>query len=617
MKTSKSLLVFILLFTTLYSWYPDYTILATDFKLRSDFLSPAQIQSVSLAGLGPYFKNIYHNPLDDVFQNPAYLSYGPDNYLYLDVASEEYQQYDEIGVIPAYYRYDEIILEKTTVIDPYPYYWSPYSAAKPITVKEPVFRAVYLGKLPVIPLRFGITAEYFYNEEKFYRPYWYWGRWFFGYDALGAAYESDLMDPYQDYRLVESGENTETNTGYRLNGFLAIPLFRWLSLGLGVTYHVENTDGKYHDMDHWDDSDYADEYINHKDNYRNCTQDFNQNEIRAGLIWTPKENAHFGFTAGLTPGKLERTYVVNDTSNYFSAYNLNQQDSSVYRSHRSTEDTKHWTYDGNSMWGTIHGDISLSEGLLLRFSIHAEDAQADLDEKEDLWQSSYYYHTYRSTYNDTIYRRISESDSWVTLDRTGRGEFTRDRQRLSLGVDWTLSPTVRFIGGVCLDRIQISQNASEPFLGEKYSSQHYENNPWSDYTTRITTRIDDKQFSWWYDRSQTNIAVPLGLFIGFNENIEFQVGLTKIMEQVDVIEGYDLIVYHESTTKTVDGVITTDEDSSYVEGHEFPGDHYFVNEFQLNAGVSVKVRDRFKATAVITESILEPRSLKIGAQIIW
>lgn len=614
-KHSLIFTLFIIGSSNLFGWYPDYTILATDFKVRQDYLAPTRIRSVELVGLGDHFLNIYSSPLDDVFQNPAYLSFVPDNFVYLDIASEEYEPRYNQFAIPLY-GYGIESTAKTGVYIPEPYYWSPYSTAKTTHSKEPVFRGVYFGKIPVLPIRFGISAEYFYNEEEFYRPSWYWRGWYLE-DAMGAAYESDLIDPYNDYRLVESGTNIETNSGFRLNGFIAIPLFKWLSLGLGATLHLENTDGTYNDFDHIDDNDWSDEYLRHTDNYRNRAQTFDQNEVRAGILWSPKETIRFGLSAGFTPGNLDRSYAVTDSSNYISIYNQGQPDSSIYRSHGGSDNIKNWNYDGNSIWATFHGDIELSKNLLLRFSAHTEDANADLTEAEEFYQSSYYYRTYWYDYNDTSYRRLSESNSWAKMDRIGRGEFSRKNNRLTIGVDWSISPSIRFVGGVSLNHRNLIQTAEEPFTGEKYAQYYYDNYSWTHYTNKTTTALDDKQFTWKYERNQTTVAVPVGVFVGVTENIEFQIGLTKVMEQVDVDEGYDLVVYQESTTTTIDGVVTTEEDSAYVEGHKFPGDHYFSNKFNLNAGVSIKHKDRFKLTAVITESVLEPRSLKIGAQISW
>lgn len=610
MKHIKLIPILAIVLSQAYGWYPDYTILATDFQIRQDYLAPTRIHSIGLMGLGKNFVNIYNSPLDNVFQNPAYMSYVPDNYVYLDLASEEFEPQFATTTYPRY-GYGIETSAKTSYF-PDPYY---HSATESSEGKEPIFRAVYFGKTPILPFRFGITAEYFYNEEDFYRPSWYYGGWM--RDAMGADYSSELIDPYEDYRLVEAGTNTETNSGYRFNGFLALPLFEWLSLGLGATLHLENADGTYRDMDHRDDSDWADEYLRHTDSYRNRTQTFDQDEVRAGLIWSPKKTTRFGLSVGFTPGTLDRSSVVTDSSNYISIYKINQPDSSIYRSHGGSDNTQNWNYDGNSVWATLHGDITLSDGLLLRFSAHAEKAGADLTESENYYKGSYYYSSYWRTYDDTSYRRISESESWATMNRIGRGEFSRNHQRISIGVDWTISPSLRFVGGASLDHQNLKQKAEEPFIGEKYSHRHYEGYDWYNYSDKTNTKLDDKQFTWRNEQNRTSVAIPIGVLVGITDNIEFQIGLTKVMEHVDVDESYDLVVYHESSTTTVDGVVTIEEDSAYVEGHEFPGEHYFANKYHLNAGVSIKHKDRFKLTAVITESILEPRSLKIGAQILW
>jgi len=612
MEGSMKKFTFAIMFTVscslLYGWYPDYTILATDFQIRQDYLAPTKIRSVGLMGLGNHFLNIYNHPLDNVFLNPAYLSYGPDNYIYLDLASEEFE--------PRFNNVPGIGYDGIDIYSPYPYYWSPYTTTETVQGKEPLFRAVYLGKIPTLPLRFGITAEYFYNEEDFYRPYWYRSEWYTE-AAGGAEYSDELIDPYTDYRLVETGTNTETNTGYRLNSFLAIPLFNWLSLGVGTTLHLENSDGTYRDMDRKDDNNYADEYLRYSNSYKNRKQNFDQAEVRAGLIWSPKETVRFGVSAGFTPGSLSRTYVVTDTSNYFSLYNVNQPDSSIYRSFRRSDNIKKWDYDGNSVWASVHADITIRDGFLLRFSVHTEDSKADLDESEDFFGHSYYHRTFLYTANDTSYRYISESDSWATMDRIGRGDFLRKHQQITAGVDWSISPSLRFVGGLSFDYLNQKQEATEPFEGEKFSQRLYNGYSWTSFYDKTTTQLDDKQFAWWYERTQTILAVPIGVFVDVGNNIEIQVGFTKLMKQIDVEEGYDLIVNHESSTTIVDGITITEEDSAYVEGHEFPGDHHFSNKFNFNAGISIKHKDRFKLTAVITESIVEPRSLKIGAQILW
>ena len=164
MKQLKTTIITTLILSSIYGWYPDYTVLATDFKLRNDFLLPTQMNSINLVGLGNHFKNIYSHPLDNVFLNPAYLNFGPKNYLYFDLAGEEFNSYD-IMEYPSY-GYDEIVSSDYRSSD---YYWSPYREVENSVPREPIFRVVYLGQpFCELPLSIGFTAEYFYDQEKFY-----------------------------------------------------------------------------------------------------------------------------------------------------------------------------------------------------------------------------------------------------------------------------------------------------------------------------------------------------------------------------------------------------------------------------------------------------------------
>ena len=165
-KQLKTAIITTLLLSSIYGWYPDYTVLATDFKLRNDFLLPTQMNSINLVGLGTHFKNIYSHPLDNVFLNPAYLNFGPKNYLYFDLAGEEFYGNDinDIMEYPSYGYDDVAIAESSSYI---PDYWSPYREVENSAPREPIFRAVYLGQpFCKLPLGIGFTAEYFYEDRK-------------------------------------------------------------------------------------------------------------------------------------------------------------------------------------------------------------------------------------------------------------------------------------------------------------------------------------------------------------------------------------------------------------------------------------------------------------------
>lgn len=240
---------------------------------------------------------------------------------------------------------------------------------------------------------------------------------------------------------------------------------------------------------------------------------------------------------------------------------------------------------------------------------------ADLIESETMDRSQYYYSKYWYSYYDTTHHYLS--DSWAELNRDGNGNYTFDRQRFSLGVNWDISPKVRFIGGITYDNKVTERSAAEPFVGIKYSRLEMEGYSSYSYNSREETQEDEKEFRWHRTEAYSTTSVPLGVIISFLENFELQFGLTKVMKHTDIEEGYDLVVLKDKNTVTEDGVTTITEDSLYVEGHDFPGTNTFLNDIQFNAGLSLVSTDHFRLTAVITESILEPKSLRIGGQIVW
>lgn len=536
--------VSLLLLGSAYAWYPNYTVMVTDFPIREDYLQPVRLSSIELTGLGSNFQSLFHHPLDDAFMNPAYLSQNSRHYLYIDAARDEFEpRYEPGGIRPAY------IMEMGTqadVIMPYPFYWSPYREPVPDSASEPLLRLVYLGPLfgKSSPLHFGVSAEYYYNQTEFYRPTWYW----YGLrytDAFGAAMGEDLQDPYEDVRLAETGENVETNQGFRVNGMLSWSLFQRLHLGIGYSIHMETTDGTYQDWDIRNDNNYADDYRSYRNNQRDRIQDFVQQEVRAGLLLSAKKGTKLGVTAGVIPGTLERTYTVNDSSHYYSLYHYSSGDSSRYLNERGMQNEKEWAYDGHTLWGSVHGDIPLgtSRDMVLRFELRGSRTNADLDETESLYQQS----TYEQKYwiDDDQHYRHSESLSWATLERTGSGELTRENIRGTIGVDWKMSPTVRFIGGLTVNSRQQSQWANEPFEGEKYADYYYENYNYPEYSSRKIEESDDKTYAWHQDRTNLILALPFGVFIQVAEVFEIQLGLTKVMNQMDIEEGYHLNVHNE------------------------------------------------------------------------
>ncbi|MBC8400752.1 MAG: hypothetical protein H8E14_04625 [Candidatus Marinimicrobia bacterium] len=596
-----------IMLTVVQAWYPDYSVMVTDYVLPRDFLAPSRIQSIGLQALGPQFQRLYDHPLDNAFQNPAYLGQQENNYLYLDVAGEDNEYFEE-DISPVY---GGVYMDYSTTN---PYYWSPYRSIDPPQVEEPIARLIYLGKpLKILPLRLGTTFEYFYDREQFYQPFWYGWGWR-NMDALGAAYEETIADPYDDYRIVESGENLQDERGYRINTFVALPILPFLTLGARLTIQDKKIDGDYSDLNIRDDNYWADEYLSYYDVVKTRDQSFKQQDIALGALLQLGTGIKLGVTAGYVTGDIDRKLVESDTSRYFSRYYYNPDTNkvSIYNNNGAYASTKQWIYDGSTRYGELHGDITVNPDIALRWSAYYEKRSAELEELENMWRRSYHFSHYWSNW-DSVYHDY-ENISRTNLDRTGSGEYRFENWRFSIGANWQMSPAIRFSGGLVYDRQLDSKDAVEPFIGSKYS---YYSNDWSyDYSSE-TTQNDDKQFSWQRKETYVTLALPTGVVVELGKALELSLGLTKLIRSTDITEGYDLVVFKEETIKRIDGTVITQSDSAYVDGHTFPGTHTFIDEYRMNAGISFKYKDSFKITAALAESILEPRSFKIGAEFRW
>ncbi len=609
MNLKNPSLLMLVLVTGTYAWYPDYSVMATDYVLPRDYLAPSRIQSIGLQALGSQFQRLYEHPLDNAFQNPAYLGLQKTNYLYLDVAGDEAINYED-EIMPGY---GGSFMDLEYAMD-IPYYWSPYRAMESPKQDQPIVRLIYLGRpIKPLPVHLGTTLEYFYDREQFYQPYWYGWGWQ-SRDAVGAAFDENLADPYEDYRIVESGENLQDERGFRINTFAAMPILPFLTLGARLAVQNKKIDGNYSDLDIQDDNYWADEYLSYYDVVKTRDQNFKQQDIALGALLQIGTKIQLGATVGFVSGDIDRKLNEQDTSKYYSRYYNNPDTNKVniYNNHGAYSSTKQWNYDGNTNYGELHSDVVINPDVTLRWSAYFEKRSADLAELENMWRRSHHYSHY--WYNwDSVYHDY-ENSSRASLDRTGNGKYTFDRWRLSIGGNWQMSPTIRFSGGLVYDHQLDSKNATEPFIGSKYS---YYSNDWSYNYSSETTEYDDKQFSWQRKETYVTLALPTGVVVELGEALELSLGLAKLIRSTDITEGYDLVVFTEETIKRVDGTVITDSDSAYVDGHKFPGVHTFIDEYRMNAGISFKYKDSFKITAALAESILEPRSFKIGAEFRW
>ncbi len=587
-----------------FAWYPDYSVMATDFVLPNDFLESSRITSIRQLALGPDFQYLYLDPIDRVFRNAASLNELTQRYFYIDIAGNQKDQEQQAESSPGPY-----------LMDMMPYYWSPYRVNTEPKIREPLFRMAYFGKAfgETSPISLGVTLEYYYDQQPFYQPTWYW----YGYgvkDAMGYSLENS-PDPYNDYRQVEANNNALIQRGVSANGFVAFAINSTTSAGFKYGLFARNADGNYLNMDRHDEADWADDYLNYSRDNRVQAQDQLTHDFSGGLLRRYTNGSRFGLSAGVIFGDVNRKYTTADSTHYYYFRSVGPESYQYSESynHGGSLDEKKWKYSGTAIYGTIHGDRVVNPDVTFRVTIFGEKRWADLNESETLWRRSSYQYYYWSDYSSSAYRYSNYSSS--SLNRIGNGTYKYTHLTGSVGTEWRLSPFIRFFGGLYVDIRRDHKSANEPFLGEKFSE--YSHSDQYNPAYQSLTKIDDKKFHWYRDESYSTFAVPTGIIISVGEVLEFQVGLAKVLRAIDTAEGYDLVVYHDKEIKVLENSTRTQTDSAYVEGHSFPGTNDFVEEYQMNAGISLKYKENLRITGALRNSILNPSEFKIGAEFLF
>jgi len=585
----------------LFAWYPDYTVMATDFVLPADFLESGNMTSVRQMALGPYFRYLYLDEMERTFRNPASLGQFSHHYLYMDVAGNQQQETGPGYVTPA--MYDDRYI---------PYYWSPYRITTNTPEREPLFRLAYFGKpfSPEFPLSLGMTMAYSYDQQPFYQPYWY----YYGgtaESATGVKYDQS-PDPYNDYRQMEAGNNLNIQRGLSTNLFLAYAVKPRLFLGIRYGIQMKNSDGNYLNMDKHNEADWADDYLNYSRAVQDQKQDNLTQEISGGLLKSYENGSSIGFNIGMVVGDLSREYSSGDTSMY-RYYRFIGPDTFKYsrsNNHGNGFDNKKWDYNGKTFYSTLHGERVIDPDVTLRFTMFGEHRLADLTESENSNRRYYYHYYYWYDYNSVAYASTDHSREMLT--RSGTGTYRFSHITGSVGGEWHVTSSIRFLGGIYLDYRKDQKQAREPFQGNKFSdySSTYPTSP----GYQSLTKLDDKVFKWHREETYTTVAFPTGVLIEAGKSVEFQVGLTKVIRSSMTDEGYDLVVYHDKEIKIYNNNTSIQTDSAYVEGHDFPGTNNFSEEYQMNTGISLKFKQSLRVTGALQGSVFNPREFKIGAE---
>ncbi len=614
MNTLKSCLIaLVMISSNATAWYPEYTVLASDFVLGNNFLKPTTFHTMQVYSLGEGFQDLYSSPMDDISSNPAAgLMTASRHFVQLDLGGQQlfdnqepmFNEWRSGGVAYDYY---------------YPGPWSQYRQTEEKEDYEPAMRFVYLG-YPVKSLaktRLGLSFDWIYGISEFYQPYDNWG--FRLTDAMGSSYESSAEDPYNDYRLREAGDDENINQGFHLSLFIAQPLTSNTDIGARFTLGNEAVDGNYRDYNFNDQSGYYDEYVQFNEVQKERIQDFSSHELMLGTNTLRKDGSILGLSAGFITGNLERLFNEQDTSKYYSLMRdpypeFTLDDSVSYTRTSNHISNKSWVYDGQTFYGGLQYRSASESRIQYRFSVYGEKRLADLLESESMLQNSSHASRY-FYYYDTSLTQYS-SNSWATLERSGSGTLEQQSFRGSGGINWNVSPTFRFLGGIFVTWSDRQLSAEEPFQGEKYAYTYRDGNYYNNGTD-VVRQIDEKDFYWQRNERDFMLGIPVGFMLEFGQYFQLNSGLTKNFRKTEISENYDVIVQRYYHVKNSNGTITTIDDQDYVDGYEFPDIKTFDDDFDFNTGLSFIFSDNFSATVVFTNAFSDNYYMKLGAHLSW
>ncbi|NQV49398.1 MAG: hypothetical protein HQ507_02805 [Candidatus Marinimicrobia bacterium] len=617
MKKSTKLYILIIMFSMtspqIQAWYPEYSVLATEFPVRDDFLRPLSLHSTASLGLGEYFQYLYKTQPDFRFFDPTYPLENGKHFFYMDLGSERLWGTGDAmpGTSPIYYELSSAYIQDYA-------FWSPYRELSHEQIPEPALRLFYLTRLSesADALTLGGSYSLAYDETQFYQPYSF--DYFRNFDAMGAEY--DDSQAYEDYRLREAGDDESISTEQQLNLFLSKSISQRLSIGARLGIVRSQVDGNFGDFQFEDRSEWADEYEYYLDDDIKRNQSQKMNDINIGIAYKTPQHKRIAINAGIVTGNLDRTFSEVDTNRYYSI-NLNPDDnpvtldSNIYRSASFFRNEKDWGYTGRNYYLRMLAELPQDENLTLRIAGSAEWRKADLSESESMLRRSDYFNQYFASY-DGVWNRYS-SQSMAEVERSGSGEYSSEFYQLSAGADWQLQPGMRFFGGLFLEHSDRTQDAREPFVGSKHAATAIEGY-YYDYNTLETWQSDLKIFAWKQHQWRSTLAAPLGIEYQILPAIGLQLGVTKIFQRMRLTEGYDVIVEEYTYREVEDGVVTRDElDADYVDGYQYPVIKDFSDRFDFNAGLNIRSGDKLRVSMMLKRSSQGEYIVKVGGSISW
>lgn len=583
-------------------WYPD--IMASQFKPPAYFLGSSRYSSIGLLGLGEHFRGVYTDPLEEAFQNPAQLMAGPRSYLHLDFNSVDLAyRSSQGGWSGGVFPQDLFVAPR--IIPPIPPQVEPHYMPH-----EPLARALfYIQPLKALPLKLGVAYEFFYDQAPFSPYYSYWPPWGWGIRSDALFKDADAL--IAEVTAEPRPGNTLTDKGHRLHAFLALQPLRMLSVGLRYAYHTQRADGYFYEKIEDDSQEpWYNDYHWYNEKESSDGQTYSQHDIQAGASLALGVH-RLGLSVGLTSGDIARSYTMADT-NFNYSYYASEYDTSQYSSSSDLFTERKWDYIGEGRYGELHWATQLKSATI-RFTLFGERRRADLTEAESFQQHEqsynrwYRYHSYDSTEHSSSSWHVSDQD----IERTGTGEFTRERYRFSAGVEWHLESHVRPYYGLVVDWNGLELAATEPFDGSWSRTNVWE----SDSTAELEDVV--KTYDWLRQEKVLTVVVPIGMILEIGKAVEVRVGIAPRFTQLVQNESWKEHISQRHWERYQSGNLVQEDQTDVTKTHTEPPLEEFISDLPLNSSISVKGGEHFRFTMALSNGVILVDRVKIGLELRW
>jgi hypothetical protein len=488
--------------------YFDNQVLEKGFERTDFFFTPSYLNPYGLEGFGPVVSGLVIDPLLDIQLSPslARTDSTRGTSIYLDFRStreqSDYQDYP-------------IFLEGDYRGIGLPYYSAPsYRPAEPVLSAAVFFRPSQKLAGLVVGATYRVLADnqsYYAVPQNIYRssP---------GLDFSGEAVGNGSV-PIID---VYGGSDRMNQVGHFPSLFAAYQITPEWRAGVRAAFARFDRDGESGSS--YNQQPFENSNTSVSSQFQGRSQSYRHLDLSIGIDGLLSSSTAAGGSVGRLTGDADQ--VRESTNRYISRYGSATGaiigDGSDYRSGGFSD--AGWTQTGGSVYGTLFVRRQMDQSKVITIAYRGSREGVDLDSWSSIADSSFS----SSFSRNTDYSYDYEYRSRLGDERMGTGRRTGTSHRLSLGLNWTMTPSSRLTFGlVGLQQVRDTETVDD------VESRRYRfvDNTWPQGSEFVEQDLSEvKALTWTFSSRQSSLRVPIMLWQRLSDHFELLLGVSREME---------------------------------------------------------------------------------------